>query len=85
MSDSHEWCRDVPRDEAVRAAEDAAAVPAIQHRDLPDEVALLRASVTDILGRVVRLEGEMDAGEAASRLADGGGAGGGGFRGGRDR
>jgi len=62
MSD-HKWCRDVPRDEAVRAAEDAAAVPAIQHRDLPEQVALLWASVGDLIGRVVRLEGEMDAGQ----------------------
>lgn len=61
MSD-HEWCRDVRRDEAVRAAEDAAAVPSIQHRDLPEQVALLWASLGDIIGRVVRLEGEMDAG-----------------------
>jgi len=45
----HEWCSDTARDEAVRAAEDAAAVPAIQHRDLPEIVAALRA-------RVARLE-----------------------------
>ena len=62
MSD-HEWCRDVRRDEAIRAAEDAAAVPSIQHRDLPEQVALLWASLGDIIGRVVRLEGEMDAGQ----------------------
>ena len=49
MSDGHEWCRDVRRDEQVRAAEDAAAVPAIQHRDLPDVVAALTE-------RVARLE-----------------------------
>ena len=61
----HEWCRDTARDEAVRAAEDAAAVPAIQHRDLPEQVALLWASLGDLLGRVVRLEGEFDAGQDA--------------------
>lgn len=48
MSD-HEWCRDVSRDEAIRAAEDAAAVPSIQHRDLPEVVAALTE-------RVARLE-----------------------------
>jgi len=48
MSDD-EWCRDTARDEAVRAAEDAAAVPAIQHRDLPEAVAALTE-------RVARLE-----------------------------
>ena len=72
MSD-HEWCRDVRRDEAVRAAEDAAAVPSIQHRDLPEQVALLWASLGDLLGRVVRLEGEFDAGqdeEAAPAVCD---------------
>ena len=61
---NHEWCHDVPRDEAVRAAEDSAAVPSIQHRDLPEQVALLWASLGDILGRVVRIEGEIDAGQA---------------------
>lgn len=69
----HPWCRDVSRDEAVRAAEDAAAVPAIMHRDLPEQVALLWASLGDLLGRVVRLEGEMDAGqdeEAAPAVCD---------------
>lgn len=47
MSD-HDWCRDVRRDEAVRAAEDAAAVPEIQHRDLPDVVAALTERVAEL-------------------------------------
>lgn len=50
----HEWCRDTVRDEAVRAAEDAAAVPAILHRDLPEIVAELRE-------RVARLEAAIRA------------------------
>ena len=69
----HPWSRDPVAQSAVRAAEDAAAVPAIQHRDLPEQVALLWASVGDLIGRVVRLEGEMDAGqdeEAAPAVCD---------------
>ena len=44
----HPWCQDVPRDEAVRAAEDAAASerpPVPDHRDLPERVARLEAVV----------------------------------------
>ena len=42
----HPWCQDVPRDEAVRAAEDAAAKerqPLPEWRDLPERVARLEA------------------------------------------
>ena len=49
---SHSWCRDIPRDEAIRAAEDAAAAERAalpDHRDLPTAVAELRE-------RVARLE-----------------------------
>ena len=45
---SHSWCRDISRDEQVRAAEDAAAVPAIQHRDLPEAVAALTERVAEL-------------------------------------
>lgn len=48
----HPWCRDVSRDEAIRAAEDAAAAertPLPDHRDLPQAVKELRE-------RVARLE-----------------------------
>jgi len=52
MSNQHPWCRDVQRDTAIRAAEDAAAAertPLPDHRDLPKAVAELRE-------RVARLE-----------------------------
>jgi len=57
----HQWCRDVPRDEAVRAAEDAAAVPAILHRDLPEIVAELRERVAR-LEAVIRAAGGEEEG-----------------------
>ena len=44
----HPWCSDVPRDTAIRAAEDAAASerPATpDHRELPERVARLEAVV----------------------------------------
>lgn len=44
----HPWCRDVSRDKAIRAAEDAAAAertPMPDHRDLPAAVAELRKRV----------------------------------------
>ena len=49
---SHSWCRDIPRDEAIRAAKAGAAAsrrPLPDHRDLPAAVAELRE-------RVARLE-----------------------------
>ena len=48
----HPWCQNVERDEAVRAAENAAAKgrPTLpDHRDLPERVARLEAIVTETI------------------------------------
>jgi len=46
----HPWCRDVARDEAVRAAEDAVERPAVPDwRDLPERVARLEAMIPKIV------------------------------------
>lgn len=61
----HPWCRDTARDEAIRAAEDAAAAertPPPDHRDLPQAVAELREMVARL--------------EAAAKVAPGANAGG---------
>ena len=59
---NHPWCRDVSRDEAIRAAEDAAAAertPLPDHRDLPQAVAELRERV-----------GRLEAGQATIGSGD---------------
>jgi hypothetical protein len=52
------WCRDVARDEAVRAAEDAAAAdrPTLpDHRELPAEVEQMRSMVREHIGAFAEL------------------------------
>ena len=63
MSD-HEWCKDVARDEAVRRTEDAAAVPAIMHRDLPEVVAAL----TERVARLEAAQATLGSGDEIARL-----------------
>ena len=49
----HPWCSNIPRDEAVRAAEDAAAAsqaPLPDHRELPESFDHLRSILHDHLG-----------------------------------
>jgi hypothetical protein len=56
----HPWCRDVARDEAVRAAEDAVERPAVpEWRELPERVARLEREVA-ALRAPVAAEGEAD-------------------------
>ena len=59
----HPWCQDVPRDEAVRAAEDAAASerpPLPEWRDLPERVARLEALLSRS-GKNAPSDGDSDA------------------------
>ena len=55
MSNEHPWCRDLARDTAIRAAEDAAASerpPLPEWRDFPGELAALRAETAALVAKV---------------------------------
>jgi hypothetical protein len=58
----HPWCRDVARDEAVRAAEDAVERPAVpEWREIPERVAALEREVAAMRVPVVpAAEGEAE-------------------------
>jgi hypothetical protein len=70
----HPWCRDVPRDVAIRAAEDAAAVTLPEWRELPRIVAGLRERVAALESAArIAPEANSDAGsnlDAAIRERD---------------
>ena len=76
-STRHPWCSDVPRDTAIRAAEDAAASerPSLpDHRELPKIVAEMREHHSEMIGQLFKRVAALDAarlfGVTESRSAD---------------
>ena len=65
MTNTHPWCRNIARDTAIRAAEDAAASerpPLPDHRELPERVARLESRVNLLIRDAhLRAEGELNA------------------------
>ena len=60
----HPWCSDVPRDMAIRAAEDAAASerpPLPEWRELPEIVAEMREHHSEMIGQLFKRVAALDA------------------------
>jgi hypothetical protein len=64
---AHPWCKDIERDLAVRAAEDAAPRPALPDwSELPKRVAALEAAIA-VLAAVTKSQSAIHASEETSQ------------------